>query len=512
MDFKRTTVAQFEDILRLILLGRSDRQIALSERCRRTLIADIRKGTLTKEELERLKKVERLAPAWTSTLNWENVEKDIRDGHQIKRIWEESAAESTSHPNFFKYVKVRFAALLEATVTLREFKPGEYSEVDYAGKKIPWIDLNTGEIQYAHVFVGILCFSQKIFAHAAVDEKKVNWLISHRLMLEYFGGVPLVIVPDNLKTGVIKSHLYDPDLNPDYVELASHYSFSVVPARALHPKDKALVEGAVGILMRYFRFIYRRRTFTSVAEINVCLREAGEKINAKIHTRFKVSRQDRFERLERATLRCLPLEPYSVCHWKTAKHHQDCTVAADFNFYSAPHAYRGKELRVKMSATRVEIFFDLERIAVHARAIGKVGERIIEEQHLPENSRAYREATPQMLLAQARFSHQSLNLLVDELFQKDTCGNLRRAQGLVRKAYALINEHGRMKASPWIEGAVNQMRRFNRVRVKAFEGYIKDEMKKENRIGEDRTITRQSGNPMVRERVSGAPETQLKLV
>lgn len=481
-------------------------------RCRRTLVAEIRKGTLTKAELERLRACERAAPAWTVDVAWAQVEDDIRDGHEIKRIWEESAGSVTSHSNFFKYVKVRFAHLLAATVTLREFYPGEHCEVDYAGTKIPWVDVRTGEVMSAHVFVGILCFSQKVFANATEDEKKPSWLVSHRLMFEDFGGVVQVVVPDNAKACVVKAHIYDPDLNADYVELACHYGFSVVPARTRRPKDKALVEGAVKILLRYFRFIYRRRTFTSLAEINVALREAAGKINHKIHTRFKTSRQDRFERLERSSLRPLPLEPYSLSHWKTAKHHPDCTVAVEYNFYSAPYAYRGKELRVKVSAARVEIFHDLERIAVHERAIGKVGERITDPRHLPPNSRAYLEATPQMILAQAKFSHPSLHVLINELFEADTLGHMRRAQGLVRRSYSLITEHGREKASVWIDGAVSQMRRYNRNRVKEFEGYLKDEMKKAAQAPEDRTITRQPGNPMVRERTSSAPEPQLRLI
>jgi len=504
MDFERTTMAQFAEILRLLELKRSDRNIARALKCRRSLVAQIRKGELTEAELKRLQAVEqRVQPAWTFSVDWEGVEKDIRDGFQIKRIWEETAESLTSHSNFFRYVKGRFSHLVEATITLREFKPGEHSEVDYAGSKIPWVDVRTGEIRDAHVFVGILCFSQKIFAFAAEDEKKSNWLNSHRLMFEYFGGVPCVVVPDQLKNGVVKSHLYDPDLNPDYVELASHYGFSVVPARVRHPRDKALVEGAVGILLRYFFFIHRRRTFTSIAEINQALREAVEKINQKIHSRFKTSRQDRFERLEKGRLRALPLEPYSMHQWKSAKLHQDCTVAADNNFYSAPFAHRGKELRVKISASRIEIYIDLERIAVHERAVGKIGERITQPMHLPPNSRAYLEATPQMVLAQAKFSHPDLHGLIDEMFKADTLGTLRRAQGLVRKAYSLIQAHGRSQAVIWITGAVAQMRRFGRMRVKHFEGYIKDEMKKSSLHRESREITRKPGNPMVRR--TGAP-------
>lgn len=92
----------------------------------------------------------------------------------------------------------------------------------------------------------------------------------------------------------MKCHRYDPDPNPDYVELAAHYGAAIVPARPRSPKDKALVEGAVGILMRYFRFVNQRRTFTSLEEINAALSEALSKLNAKPHSRFKIWRDYRF--------------------------------------------------------------------------------------------------------------------------------------------------------------------------------------------------------------------------
>jgi len=250
--------------------------------------------------------------------------------------------------------------------------------------------------------------------------------------------------------------------------------------------------------MRYFRFVNRRRTFTSLEEVNRAISEALCRLNAKPHSRFKVSRDFRFETLEKSQLRALPAEPWNSGEWKRATHHPDCTVAADHCFYSAPHVYRGKGLRVKVSAQFVEIFFELDRIAVHARAKGCVGERIVKNEHLPENSRAYLEATPQMLLAQARFSHVDLHALVHELFDLDTLGNLRRAQGLVRKAYTLIQAHGREKANPWLVTAIAQMRRFNRIRVRNFEEIIHAEIKKATVLREDRTIVRQPGNPMVR--------------
>ena len=520
MEFERTSMLQFTEIQRLVDAGQTNRQIARSLRCRRTLVADVRKGLVTPDLLARAKQPEtKLPPGWALHVDWAAVENDIRDGHQIKRIWEEVAESWTSHSNFFKYVKTRFARLLTATVTLREFRAGEYCEVDYAGDKIMWIDRRSGEIHQAHVFIGILCFSQKIFAIAHGDEKKANWLDAHRRMFEFYGGVPAVCVPDCLKNGVIKAHRYDPDLNQDYVELLTHYNAAVVPARASHPRDKALVENAVGILMRYFRFIYRRRTFTSLAEVNEALAAAVAKINGKIHTRFKVSRDDRFLSLEKAALRPLPLEPYNIGEWKNVTLHPDCTVHLDKNFYSAPHAYRGLELRAKLSANLVEIFLDLNLVAVHARARGKVGERIVDNTHLPENSRAYREATPQVILAQAKFSHSELHALIDELFNQDTLSNLRRAQGLVRKAYCVIQADTRERASPWIAAACAHMRRFGRVRVQLFDELIAAEKKKTTVCQADREIRRQPGNPMVRGHGTRKPEgethnvpTQLSLV
>jgi transposase len=507
MEFERTSVAQLTEIQRLIQAGQTNRQIARSLRCRRTLVAQVRAGQLTHDVLSRGKTTEaRLPPGWALHVDWASVEKDIRDGHQLKRIWEEVAADRTSHSNFFKYVKLRFARLLTATVTLREFRAGEYCEVDYAGDTIEWLDRRSGEIRRAHVFVGILCFSQKIFAVAHEDEKKPNWLDAHVKMFEAYGGVPGVLVPDCLKNGVVKAHLYDPDLNPAYVELVAHYRTAVVPARVKRPRDKALVENAVGILMRYFRFVYRRRTFTSLSEVNEALAAAVAKINGKPHTRFKISRDERFVSLEKAALRALPAEPYAIGEWKSALHHPDCTVHVDKNFYSAPHAYRGKELRVKVSANLVEIFWELQRIAVHARARGKIGERIIEPTHLPENSRAYRETTPQMVLAQAKFSHPALHALIDELFNQDTLSNLRRAQGLVRKAYAAIQADTRERASPWIEASCAQMTRFGRVRVQLFEQLLAAEKKKSAVFREDREIQRQPGNPMVRGHGTRKPE------
>src|SRR5205807_1503171 len=124
--------------------------------------------------------------------------------------------------------------------TVRGFAPGERVEVDYAGEPIEWVEIKSGEIREAWVFVAGLGFSQLLFAWAAEDMKSRNWLGCHRRMFAYYGGVAHVTVPDCLKQGVLKCHLYDPDLNPGYAELATQFATTVVPARAKKPKDKAV--------------------------------------------------------------------------------------------------------------------------------------------------------------------------------------------------------------------------------------------------------------------------------
>ncbi len=140
----------------------------------------------------------------------------------------------TGYSNFWKFLGKRYSWLMKKTVTLREFEPGTHCEVDWAGSRIPWWD-HRGQRREAHVFLGILCHSQLIFAWASADERKHNWIAAHQKMYSFFGGVPRVTVPDNLKSGVSKAHLYDPELNPGYSEMGRHYHTAIVPARVRRP-------------------------------------------------------------------------------------------------------------------------------------------------------------------------------------------------------------------------------------------------------------------------------------
>jgi transposase len=344
MGRRKFTVDRFKEIERLLAEGRGIREIARALNCSRDTVRQVRDGRRSPEQRERV-----ADPLWMSQLDWPTIIHDLGLGHPLKFIWEEKAQSLTTYPNFWKQFYRKFPQYRQASITARDFEPGERVEVDYAGDTLEWIELSSGEVRKAYVFVSGLGFSQLLFAWACEDMKSRHWLTCHQRMYGFYGGVPHVTVPDCLKQGVLKCHVYDPDLNPAYAELAVHYSTAVVPARAGKAKDKAIVEGLVKILLRCVRFRHRRQCFTSLSQINHALTECVARINDRAHSRFGVSRRERFEKIEKAALKPLPAQPFDVGEWKVAKLHADCYIAVESAYYSAPHVHRSKLLRVKLT-------------------------------------------------------------------------------------------------------------------------------------------------------------------
>ena len=211
------------------------REIARALGCSRHTVREVRDGLRISPAAPRALP----DPLWMLQIEWPQIIHDLGLGHPLKFLWEEKAQHLTTYSNFWKQFYRKFPQYRQASITAREFEPGERVEVDYAGDTLDWIELKTGEIRKAYVFVAGLGFSQLLFAWAAEDMKSRNWLACHRRMYAYYGGVPHVTVPDCLKQGVLKCHLYDPDLIPGYAQLASQYATAVLPARPYRPQDKA---------------------------------------------------------------------------------------------------------------------------------------------------------------------------------------------------------------------------------------------------------------------------------
>jgi len=179
------------------------------------------------------------------------------------------------------------------------YKAGEKTFVDYAGMTVPWLEITTGEIHEAQIFVGCLGASQFTFIEATATQQLPDWIGSHVRMWSYFGGVSEIVVPDNLKSGVTKPHRYDPDINANYQHVSEHYGFAIVPARIAEPKDKAKVENAVGCIERQILAPLRHITFTSIAEINVAIKPRLAQFNQQSFQKMKTSRQALFETIDK---------------------------------------------------------------------------------------------------------------------------------------------------------------------------------------------------------------------
>ena len=118
-------------------------------------------------------------------------------------------------------------------------RAGETLFVDYAGQTMPIVNSLTGEVHDAAIFIAVLGASNYTFAEATWSQSLPDWIGSHVRALAALGGVPQVIVPDNLKAAVTRGHRYEPALNRTYGDLAQHYGVAVVPARVRRPRDQA---------------------------------------------------------------------------------------------------------------------------------------------------------------------------------------------------------------------------------------------------------------------------------
>lgn len=245
---------------------------------------------------------------------------------------------------------------------------GENAYVDYSGMTINIVDRETGEVRPAQIFIGVLGGSNYTYCEATWTQKSRDWIGSHVRMLDYFGGVPHAIVPDNLKAAVVKADRLEPEINESYQALCQHYDTIPFPARAYHPKDKARAEGAVLLSQRWILFVLRRRTFFSLEEANRAIRVLLDQLNRKPFQKQAGSRYSRWLEHELPTLRPLPAIPYEFAEWGKVRAGTDYHVRIDKHSYSVPHPLRGKQFDYRMTDTLVELIFNGQPVATHSRS------------------------------------------------------------------------------------------------------------------------------------------------
>lgn len=304
--------------------------------------------------------------------DWQVVHEELkRKGATLQVIHEEYLAVQPDGINYSLFCQRyrEFKQTLKSHMR-QTYRAGERVFMDYAGPTVGIIDQSSGEIRRAQIFVGVLGASNYIYAEAHWSQTLPDWIAAHVRMFEHFGGVPAVVVCDNLKSAVIKASRTEPVINATYQNLADHYGTVILPARARKPKDKAKVENGVLIIERWILFRLRKRMFGSLGELNEAIRTLLTDINLRPFKKLPGNRKSAFESIDKPALMPLPETRYEYAEFRKVRVGLDYHIEVDGRHYSVPHALRRREVELRLTATTVEVLHNGQRVASHVRSAG----------------------------------------------------------------------------------------------------------------------------------------------
>ena len=317
---------------------------------------------------------------------------------------------------FYYHLKQQLAASKPTTFLGDMYTPGEKLFIDFAGKTLGYVDIETGEIIKVQVFVACLPCTDYGFALCVPSQKMEDFLYAISKCLEALGGVPKILVSDNLKSAVIKTDRYEPTLNKAMEDMGNHYHFVTIPCKPYSPTHKALVEDQVNIVYHRVYAKIRNTTFYSLEELNVAVTQKMLEHNQTRMQQRPYSREEQFFAVEKEVLSPLPEEPYQMKFYCDLLVRQDGFIylARDTHYYSVPYVHIGKQSRVIYTRTMVKIFIKGEQVATHERTIG-FG-RTYKDEHMASNSIAIRSRSAEYYEEKAGRFSPGLKQLISDMF------------------------------------------------------------------------------------------------
>ncbi len=349
--------------------------------------------------------------------DWSEIHAELRQrGVTLQLLWDEyKASHSEDGYQYSRFCQLYRQWRGKLDLSMRQgHKAGEKLFVDYSGQKVPVVDPSTGEEHRVENFVAVLGASNYTYAEATRSQQLSDWIGSHVRAFEFFGGVPELLIPDNLKSGVTTPCRYEPEVNRTYEDLATHYDTAVIPARVRKPKDKAKVEAGVLLVQRWILACLRHRRFFSLSELNVAIRELLERLNEREFRKLPGSRRSQFEALDRPVLKPLPARRFEYAEWSKQRVRSDYHVEVEEHFYSVPYQLVGQELEVRLTAQGVECLHRGKRVACHVRSRER-GKSTTLVEHMPREHRHYAEWTPQRLVQWACETGGATAQVVEEI-------------------------------------------------------------------------------------------------
>jgi len=315
----------------------------------------------------------------------EYIDKEIRKkGVTYLLLWQEYKEQ---HPNGYGYTqfkKIYHKYRKKLNPSMRQIHlNGDKLFVDYSGVTVPIYDSKTKEITKAQIFIAVLGASGYTYVDATLSQKQEYFIKSHTKAFNFFGGVPKILVPDNLKSAVIKNNKDGIVLNESYKAMSNHYGCVIEPARPYKPKDKAKAEQGVQAIQRWILAVLRHRKFFDVDELNDAISVLLDIYNSKIMKRLNKSRNTLFKELDEPYLQPLVANSYIYKEFKIATVNIDYHIELQAARYSVPFKYLGEKVEVRYSTSTVEIYHKSKLIATHPRYYDS-GYSTIKE-HMPLN-------------------------------------------------------------------------------------------------------------------------------
>lgn len=391
MAGKPKRMSQIKQLLQLHQQGKGRKTIAkllgISKNTVKTYLARIERGELDIEELLKTEdpvlegKLFAGNPSYKD-LKYDDLKQNLdyysrelkRTGVTRRLLWDEYRQVT---PNGYGYTQFCFHLnqhmVAQKPSMVLTHQPGEKLFIDFAGKKLSYIDKDTGEVIECQVFIACLPYSDYSFAMVVRSQGIEDFIYALSCCLKEIGGVPQTLVPDNLKSAVIKADKYEPDVNNVLEDFANHYGTTVTPARARKPKDKALVENQVQLIYGRVYAKIRNHFFFDIHSLNQAVREKVRDHNQTRMQQKDYCREERFLSDEKKRLKPLPTDEFEIKHYRGLKVAKNNHVyfSAEKHYYSVPYAYIGQKVKVVYTRAMVHIYAKGHQIAVHPGTIKK---------------------------------------------------------------------------------------------------------------------------------------------
>ncbi len=370
--------------------------------------------------------------------NWLTIKEELTSKTMtLLLLWQEySEQHPEGHYSYNHFCRQYKAWLGKQRLSMRQqHRAGEKLFVDYCGPTMSIVNPQTGEVRTAQVFVAVMGASNFTFAEATWSQALEDWVMSHVRCFEFLGGVPELVIPDNLKSAVTSACRYEPDLNPTYHQLAEHYQTTIIPARPYKPQDKSKAEVGVQIVERWVMARLRHEIFFSLKQLNQRISELLLDLNSRQMKKHPGTRLSQFIAIDKPVLKPLPKHAYKFTKVSRVRVHIDYHVEIDKHYYSVPYTLVKQQLEAHVTGEQVHLYHQGELVVMHPRVHG-IGGHTTNDQHMPVAHQKHSQWSPMRFERWAKQLGQDTEQLVSLYLsqRKHPEQNYRRCLGLLNLA------------------------------------------------------------------------------